>query len=186
MCIYNPDAEIAVGAFSHFSMEWENVTAEEYAKLYAEYFAAEVSGKYTSEELDEMESEIQDIVGEEYEVEMNYTVHGYAGSTAETYANENGLKFVELCEHNYISGVIKEPTVTEVGIKADVCEYCGDIINEEEIPMLENDKDVTEDTNNTDTPDDSESQDNSTKSFLEIIIKFFQKIIEFIKNLFMR
>lgn len=113
-------------------------------------------------------------------------IHGYTGSTAEAYANENGFEFVELCDHNYISGVIKEPTVTEVGIKADVCEHCGDIINEEEIPMLENDGDVSDDKNNTETPEDSESNDNSTQSFLEKIIQFFRKIIEFIKRIFMR
>lgn len=184
--IYNPDAEIAIGAFSHYGLKWENVTAEEYAKLYAEYFAAEVSRKYTREELDAMESEMQNIIGEEYYVEMNYTIHGYAGSTAEAYALENGFEFVELCEHNYISGVIKEPTATEVGIKADVCEYCGDIINAEENPMLENDEDITEDTNTPEAPEDSENEDNSSLSFIEIIIQFFQKIIEFIKNLFNR
>ena len=113
----------------------------------------------------------------------DFTIYGYAGSTAEAYAIENGFNFVALsCEHNYISEVVKEPTFTETGIKADVCEYCGDVINEEEIPMLENDEDVSEDTN---TPEDSENDDDSSSlSFIEKIMQFFQKIVDFLKNLF--
>ena len=115
-------------------------------------------------------------------------IHGYAGSTAEAYALENGFEFVEICNHNYISEVVKEPTFTETGIKADVCEHCGDVINEEEIPMLENDKDVSEDINTPEfpeTPEDSEIDDDSASlSIIEKIMQFFQKIVEFFKNLF--
>ena len=112
-------------------------------------------------------------------IDESATIYGYINSTAQAYAEKYNRAFVALCEHNYISGVIKEPTVTEVGIKADVCEYCGDIINAEEIPMLGNDEDVSDNTNN-----DAETEDNSAKSFIEIIMQFFQKIIDFLKNIF--
>ncbi len=67
----------------------------------------------------------------------NFTIHGYAGSTAETYANENGFKFVPICKHNYVDTVITPATYTQSGVGGMVCEHCGDVQSTYEIPMLE-------------------------------------------------
>ena len=65
------------------------------------------------------------------EVEVNgidgFVVKGFRNTAAETYANENGFKFVALGEehtHKYIGSVIKKATCTADGIKAFTCN-CG-------------------------------------------------------------
>ena len=57
----------------------------------------------------------------------NVTIHGYADSTAEIYANENGFKFVEIvdCEHSY-SSVVTLPNCTEQGYTTYTCSLCAD------------------------------------------------------------
>ncbi len=189
--IYNDSIELCKYSFENIDMYFKSLdsdeirTFEEYMEIYSN-FMLDYAIKYAAYSRGEcmepnFDSEFDAVWGNFEKDATNtikyFAIHANTGSTAEAYALENGFEFVELCEHNYISGVIKEPTVTEVGIKADVCKHCGDIINAEEIPMLEKDEDVT---------DDSPSQDNSSQSFIEIIIQFFQKIIEFIKNLFKR
>lgn len=77
------------------------------------------------------------IYNEETQADSNLTIHGYAGSTAETYANENGFSFVALCRHNYVDTVITAPTYTQTGEGGMVCEHCGDVQSTYEIPMLE-------------------------------------------------
>lgn len=67
----------------------------------------------------------------------NFTIYGYKGSTAETYANENNLKFVPICEHNYIDTVITPATYSQPGKGGEVCEHCGDVKSTYEIPCLE-------------------------------------------------
>lgn len=68
----------------------------------------------------------------------NFTIYGYKGSTAETYANENNLKFIAICEHNYVDTVITPATYSQAGEGGEVCEYCGDVLRTYEIPMLKN------------------------------------------------
>lgn len=59
----------------------------------------------------------------------NFTIRGYTGSEAETYANNNEFKFVALDEehtHTFSAWIItKEPTVFEVGEKQRSCTVCG-------------------------------------------------------------
>ena len=57
----------------------------------------------------------------------NATVYGYSGSTAETYADENGLRFMEIDghEHHYTVTKTVEPTCTEDGYKNLSCP-CGE------------------------------------------------------------
>jgi len=66
------------------------------------------------------------------------TVHGYAGSTAEVYAQTNGFAFEafpETCEygyHNYVSEKTAEATCTENGVTTVTCTNCGDSYKEYE------------------------------------------------------
>lgn len=58
------------------------------------------------------------------------TVHGYAGSTAETAAAASGVKFAPLCPNDYTHSVVEspavEPTATTLGYTAGwYCEDCG-------------------------------------------------------------
>lgn len=178
--VYIYDTDVVLGECSFGYMEMEVLTDyDTYMAALDLYINSYIENEMVDFDIDQYHSYLDDVKKID-----GFVIHGYKGSTAEAYALENGFEFIELCEHNYISGVIKEPTVTEVGIKADVCEHCGDIINAEEIPMLENNGDVSDDTNNTETPDDSESEDNSSLNFIEIIMQFFQKIIDFLKSIF--
>lgn len=62
----------------------------------------------------------------------DFTIYGYIGSYAQTYANENDIPFVALdkCEkHEFIDWTtIKEPTCTESGMRESECENCGEKI----------------------------------------------------------
>ena len=60
----------------------------------------------------------------------NFTIYGYTGTAAETYANENGFAFVALDEehtHTYSDWVvITEPTCTAEGEETRTCSVCGE------------------------------------------------------------
>ena len=61
-------------------------------------------------------------------IPANATIYGYEGSTAQTYADNNGLIFKELegtHTHKYAATSIVEPTCTVNGTKTMVC-VCGD------------------------------------------------------------
>ena len=66
-----------------------------------------------------------------YEVKKldNFTIYGYTGTAAETYANENGFAFIALDEehtHTYSAwAVITEPTCTAEGEETRTCSVCG-------------------------------------------------------------
>lgn len=59
----------------------------------------------------------------------NFTIYGYTGTAAETYANENGFAFVALDEehtHTYSDWVVTtEPTCTAEGEETRTCTACG-------------------------------------------------------------
>ena len=67
----------------------------------------------------------------------DFTIHGYAGSTAEAYAAEHGFNFVLIDSHNYVDTVITPATYTQAGVGGMVCDHCGDVQSTYEIPMLE-------------------------------------------------
>ena len=60
-------------------------------------------------------------------IPANAMVYGYSGSTAETYADQNGLRFMEIDGHEHHFTVTKtvEPTCTEDGYKNLSCP-CGE------------------------------------------------------------
>ncbi len=62
---------------------------------------------------------------------QDFNVHGYTGSTAETYANDNGYTFVALdsCKHeNTHINIIKAATCTEDGLQETYCDDCNTVI----------------------------------------------------------
>ena len=65
---------------------------------------------------------------EEKKVE-NFTIYGYTGTAAETYANKNGFAFIALDEehtHTYSDWVVTtEPTCTAEGEETRTCSVCG-------------------------------------------------------------
>lgn len=96
-------------------------------------------------------SQIQPMIVQydEPQPDPNFTIYGYKGSTAETYANENNLKFVPICEHNYVDTVITPATYLQTGEGGEVCEHCGDVKNTYEIPCLEIEDSVEEEDKDT-------------------------------------
>ncbi len=56
---------------------------------------------------------------------------GFTGSTAETYANINGYKFISLDSmhiHNWVKTYIKkQPTCVDSGLEEQICDICGEI-----------------------------------------------------------
>lgn len=97
------------------------------------------SGNYDVEKVEELRAKVLSMctIYDEPQPDPNFTIYGYKGSTAETYANENNLKFVPICEHNYIDTVITPATYSQPGKGGEVCEHCGDVKSTYEIPCLE-------------------------------------------------
>ena len=66
---------------------------------------------------------------EEYKKVENFTIYGYAGTAAETYANENGFAFIALDDehtHTYSDWVVTtEATCTAQGEETRTCSVCG-------------------------------------------------------------
>ena len=133
--IYNKDIEIeeyALG-YDYYGM---TIDRADYVELFKEVFYTDMKGdREKSEEL----SKQLNAVTVSYDIpqpKSDFVIHGYEGSTAETYANENGFNFVALCRHNYVDTVITAPTYTQTGEGGMVCEHCGDVQSTYEIPML--------------------------------------------------
>lgn len=76
------------------------------------------------------------VIHDELQPDSDFTIYGYKGSTAETYANENGFIFIPICEHHYVAQVTTPATYTHPGTGSMVCEFCGDVSETYEIPML--------------------------------------------------
>ncbi len=131
--VYNPDM-----VFEDYSVGYMiyriTIDVDEFVKLY--------KGLVSSKSYEEQQM-YQELIDEVIIIDDNFypmtdlTIHGYAGSTAETYANENGFKFVPICRHNYVDTVITAPTYTQTGEGGMVCEHCDEMQSTYEIPMLE-------------------------------------------------
>lgn len=68
----------------------------------------------------------------------DFTVYGYASSTAETYANENNFKFINFdnnnCEHDFEH--ITVPSTCKVqGVEYDYCYNCEETFNYKVLPL---------------------------------------------------
>ena len=129
-------------------------------------------------------------------------IHGYKGSTAETYANEHGFKFVPICDHintETINAAVAD--CENDGYTGDVyCNDCEEIIEygevitatghadadnnyicdvcETELEVQNPEPEVPE------TPEEPDYTEEEPQSFFDKIIAFFNRIFEMIKNLF--
>ncbi len=74
------------------------------------------------------------IVDEPIKIE-DFTIHGYYGSTAETYANEHNFKFVPICDHINTETInISKADCENDGYTGDIfCNDCEEIIENGEI-----------------------------------------------------
>lgn len=82
------------------------------------------------------------------------TMYGHALSTTQTYAEEKGYNFVSIddCNHENTHEVITlEPTCTEPGKTTQVCDDCGFVVSETELPAKGHTYELTE------TDDESET-----------------------------
>ena len=64
-------------------------------------------------------------------------IRGHSGSTAQAYATAKGYKFesIDACNHESTHEVITlEPTCTEKGTTTQVCDNCGFVVSETELP----------------------------------------------------
>ena len=59
----------------------------------------------------------------------NFTIYGYTGTAAETYANKNGFRFISLGDsehdHSFAEQISSQPTCTENGEKLFTCTQCN-------------------------------------------------------------
>ena len=69
-----------------------------------------------------------------------FTIYGYQGSAAQTYAEENGFTFITLetvpCQHEHAHPEHKDATCTEPGYDRMICDDCGEVISETILPAL--------------------------------------------------
>ena len=149
--LYNKDIVLDEMSIGYSSMI---ITGDkkEFSSLCTEYYSLFVENP-DAEELNEMALKLESMMnGDHYPERLpipDFTIYGYEGSTAETYANENGFNFVPIESHNYVDTVITPATYTKTGVGGMVCEHCGDVQSIYEIPMLEiEDSDVVADKKN--------------------------------------
>lgn len=66
-----------------------------------------------------------------YGITDSITLWGSKNSTAQAYAKNNNLKFVDIDHvHTYTSGVTKAASYTSAGVRTDTCTICGEIKRE--------------------------------------------------------
>lgn len=73
------------------------------------------------------------------ERQVNLTVYGHKGSTAETYAAAKNYNFVSIddCDHEKtFVKIVLQPTCTNTGISNDVCESCQQVVKTNTIDAL--------------------------------------------------
>ena len=91
--IYNPIADINDRAFDTEGIRFSDITAAEYADMFAELNKMYVSDDYTEEEIDEKMKEFEDASEESEDCILDFVIHGYNNSTASFYAQENEIAF---------------------------------------------------------------------------------------------
>ncbi len=112
----------------------------------------------------------------------NFTIYGTPGTAAETYAKEND--FIFICTHKEQTIPAVAATCTATGLTEGVkCSVCDEILTAQQEILA-----VAHADNNGDGKCDScdkvlETQEEPT-TFIEKVKAFFQRIIDFFKNLF--
>ena len=91
--IYNPIADINDRAIDTEGIRFSDITAAEYADMFAELNKMYVSDDYTEEEIAEKEQEFEDASDEAEDCILDVVIHGYNNSSASFYAQENEIAF---------------------------------------------------------------------------------------------
>ena len=91
--IYNPIADINDRAIDTEGIRFSDITAAEYADMFAELNKMYVSDDYTEEEIAEKEQECEDASDEAEDCVLDVVIHGYNNSSASYYAQQNEIAF---------------------------------------------------------------------------------------------
>lgn len=86
--------------------------------------------------------------------QQSLKMYGHSGSTTQAYAQAKGYEFVSIdsCEHTTTHEVITvEPTCTKGGKTTQVCDECGFVVSEEELPANGHSYETAETVDATDT-----------------------------------
>jgi rubredoxin len=85
-----------------------------------------------------------------YEKISNFTIHGFKGTAAETYAKFHGFSFVQTsCTHNNMTTQVVEPTCTEAGYTRYTCNDCGYTYKADYTDALGHDNEIISKTDST-------------------------------------
>lgn len=86
--------------------------------------------------------------------QQSLLIRGHSGSTAQAYATAKGYKFesIDACNHESTHEVITlKPTCTEKGTTTQVCDNCGFVVSETELPAKGHSFETVEKEDNTST-----------------------------------
>ena len=131
---YNPDTVIGDDLIPEESIIAPSMTTKEFAEMYAKILA-ESTLLYIKGATEEEQNAFFEKYEDFFEIEPEDTtsvivIHGYEGSTAQTYAEKNGLFFVPFEDCNHLNTEFRgtaEPTCVEEGFTGDLyCSDCGE------------------------------------------------------------
>lgn len=126
--VYNPDMVFEPYSAGYTIFTMHDCTLDEFIYYFDDTLTGDAASNDWVNEHTIYSDEPQPIDG--------FTIHGYEGSTAQTYAEENGFIFVPFCEHHYVEQVITPATYSHSGMSSMVCEFCGEVLENYEVPML--------------------------------------------------
>ena len=129
--IYNADIDLSTSNLGYTVMKFEG-DFDEYEAIVDTIFDG-LSEK-NPEPLEKAYSYIIEL--EDIEKIEDFTIYGYADSTAQVYAADHGFNFVVICRHNYVDKIVENATYSQAGRGEISCEHCGDVQITYEIPVL--------------------------------------------------
>ena len=158
---------------------------DDFAKKVFEMFGVDINGTTSQETEDNFDLKcctIADYINDEfyndYQIVPWLTIHTNCNAAARTTAESIGIK-LDLTHTWGDWKDIKAPTATEEGTRTRTCAICGDQ-EQQSIPRLDNSSEPTSDpTTPSSTQSDNEHNEDSGKK-----LNFFQRIIEWFRNLF--
>ena len=132
--IYNPLADIDDRAIDTAGVRFTDITAAEYADMFAELNKMYVSDDYTEEEIAEKEQEFSDATEEVEDCILEFVIHGYNNSTASFYAQQNEIAF-EAFENAPDSSLFLSYEIVDGEVTITDCydQFSGDMVIPETI-----------------------------------------------------
>ena len=132
--IYSPIADIEDRAIDTEGIRFSDITAAEYADMFAEINKMFVSDDYTEEEIAEKEQEFSDASEEAEDCILEFVIHGYNNSTASFYAQQNEIAF-EAFENAPDSSLFLSYEIVDGEVTITDCydQFSGDMVIPETI-----------------------------------------------------